>query len=69
MIIKIHNSIKTNNKNFLNNNMKEIKKSGFKIKFNINTKTIHKMKKVNKFKQQRCKNYQNNLMIETKMYN
>jgi len=57
MIIKIHNRIKTKNKNILNNNQKEINKIRYKIKFNFNTKHIHKFKKENKFKQKRCKNY------------
>jgi len=48
MIIKINNSIKMNNKNLLNNNKKEINKIRYKIRFNFNTKTIHKMKKDNK---------------------
>jgi len=39
MIIKINNRIKTNNKNFLNNNKKN------KIKFHLSTKMIHIMKK------------------------
>jgi len=48
MIIKIHNSIKTKNKNFLTHKNKEMNKILYKIKFNLNTKTIHKMKKENK---------------------
>jgi len=64
MIIKIYNSIKTKNKNFLNNNKKEINKTRYKIKFNLNTiRVIYKMKKENKFKQKIDKNYQYHLMI------
>jgi len=55
-MIKIHNNIRTNNKNFLNNNKKEMNKMRFK-KFNLNSKTIYKTKKENKFKQKRYKNY------------
>jgi len=61
MIIKIYNNIKTNNKNFLNNNnnnKKEMNKILHEIKFNLNAKTIPKMKKKTKFKQK------NNLKIE-----
>jgi len=65
----MHNSIKTNHKNFIKNNMREMNKIRYKIKFNLNTKTIHKMKKVNKFKPKRNKNYKYKLMIEYKTYN
>jgi len=41
----------------------------YKIKFNLNSKMIHKTKKEYKFKQIRYKNYLYNLMIEPKMYN
>jgi len=50
MIIKIHNNINTKNKNFLNNNKKKMNKILYKLKFNLYTKTYHKMKKENKFK-------------------
>jgi len=43
MIFKTLNSIKINIKNFLNNNKKDIYKILYKIKFNFNTKNIHKM--------------------------
>jgi len=59
MIIKIHNSIKTKNKmKFLKNNKIEMNKIQNKIKFYLNTKTIHKYKEKNKFKQKkRFKNF------------
>jgi len=44
MIIKIHNSIKTKNANILNNNKKKINKIQYKIKLNLNTKNINKLK-------------------------
>jgi len=62
MIIKIHNRIKTKNKNFLNNNQKEMNKIRYKIKFNLKTKKIYKIKRENKFKQKIYKNYLCNLM-------
>jgi len=68
MIIKIHNRIKTKNKNILNNNQKEINKIWYKIKFNLHTKNIKKLKKENKFKK-RYKNYQYNLMNQPKTNN
>jgi len=41
----------------------------YKIKFNLHTKTIYKMKKEKNLKLNRYKNYQSNLMKATKMYN
>jgi len=45
--------MKTKNNNFLKNYKKEMNKIQYKVKFNLNTKTINKMKKEKKFKQKR----------------